>query len=407
MLNNLDRRLFTILLIIFVQMLGSAMILPILPLYAESEFAMTPRTITLLNSVFFAGQFVAGPYLGRLSDRRGRVPVLILSQIGTVISFLMLAFAPSVFWLFAARILDGITGGNIIVARAYVVDVTDPKKRTQSLAYISATFGLGFILGPAVGGLLSAAFGVQVPYVVAAIAAAFTVLLTWWVLDESLSDEIRAKNEKGEGVRLSLGEIGRNAILVRILVIAFIGQFGLGVLQSIFSLYADRVLLADYSEQIATLGIGLLLASFGVFQVSTQVFAVPRLLPRLQEARMVFLGVMVRGIGMFLLAILTSPFLAIAAIAMMAFGLGTSMPALNSLATTAVSDEVRGNVQGVYQSTLNLAIIFSTAISGVLFELQITLPFIIGGILSFITLIPVLPLIKRFDQPKTASLTAD
>ena len=193
-LRRIDRRLLTILLIVLVQMLGAAMILPILPLYAQREFNMTPQVITLLVTAFFAAQFIAGPYLGRLSDKYGRVPVLILSQIGTAVSFFMLAAAPSVAWLFLARILDGITGGNIIVAQAYITDITPRKQRTQSLGYVLAVFGIGFIFGPALGGTLAAAFGPRVPYVIAGFAAVAVVLLTWLTLDESLTPEQREAN---------------------------------------------------------------------------------------------------------------------------------------------------------------------------------------------------------------------
>ena len=129
-----DRRLLTILLIVFVQMIGTAMVNPILPLYAQSEFSLSPEVITLLLTAFFAAQFVAGPFIGRLSDRRGRLPVLLLSQVGTVIAFLMIGFAQSAVLLFFARVLDGVTGGNIIVAQAYVTDIMPEGKRTQAWA---------------------------------------------------------------------------------------------------------------------------------------------------------------------------------------------------------------------------------------------------------------------------------
>ena len=166
----IDRRLATILLIVFVQMLGAAMIFPILPLYAKREFGLSDQVIPLLNTSFFVAQFLAGPYLGRLSDRYGRVPVLIISQIGTVISFVMLAFAPNMAMLFVARLLDGITGGNIIVAQAYITDITPRERRTEALGYVFAVFGLGFIFGPAVGTLLATVFGPRVPYLIAALA---------------------------------------------------------------------------------------------------------------------------------------------------------------------------------------------------------------------------------------------
>ena len=147
--KNADRRLLTILLIVFVQMLGASMIMPVLPLYAQRRFALAPEVITLLFSAFFAAQFIAGPYIGRLSDNYGRLPVLIISQIGTVVSFVMIALGQSVGILFLARILDGITGGNIIVARAYVTDVTPPEKRTQQATWSISPVGTGRLSGKA------------------------------------------------------------------------------------------------------------------------------------------------------------------------------------------------------------------------------------------------------------------
>lgn len=368
------------------------MILPILPIYAEREFAMTPRTITLLGTAFYVAQFLAGPYLGRLSDQVGRVPVLIVSQIGTVISFIIFAFAPSVGWLFFARVLDGVTGGNIIVARAYVVDVTDPKERTQSLAYVSAVFGAGFILGPAVGGLLSAAFTMRTPYLAAAVAAAATVVLTWMTLEE-VRDRSSVRPEP-----LTLREISQNTTLAQYLIIAFVGQFSIGLLQGTFSLFGLRVLMVNYSQQTVDLGIGLLLAAFGVSQVLTQMFAVPRLIKKLREKRMVLLGDFVRGLGMIVLALATSPWLALPGIMLMAFGMGTSMPSLNSLTMGAVSEDVRGSVQGVYQSTVNLAIIISTAIAGWMFEIRPNLPFLFGAAITMLALFPMMRLMR--SRPK-------
>ncbi len=395
MLKNVDRRLLTILLVIFVQIVGASMVVPILPLYAESQFDMSPRTITLLIGTFFAAQLVAGPAIGRWSDRVGRVPVLLVSQIGTVISCVMLAYAPSVGWLFASRVLDGVTGGNIIVARAYVVDVTEPEKRTQSLAYISAAFGLGFIIGPGLGGILSSAFGIRVPYLAAAVAATLVVVLTWLTLNESLTPEIRARNAKGKGATIGLGDIGRNRTLLQILSAAFLGQFSLGVLQTTFALYIVGTMLVGYTESAANLGVGLMFAFFGLSQVFTQAFAVPRIIARLRDAQMAMLGMVFRCLGLVMLSVITSPYVALIAIGVMAFGIGTSMPSLNSLATTSVSDDVRGGVQGVYQSTLNIAIIFSSMIAGLMFEIRPNLPLLLGAALAFIAIFALIPLLRQ------------
>jgi DHA1 family tetracycline resistance protein-like MFS transporter len=394
-MRRMDKRLLTILLIVFVQMLGAAMIMPILPLYAQREFNMTPQVITLLGTAFFAAQFIAGPYLGRLSDKYGRVPVLILSQIGTAVSFFMLALAPNVAVLFLARILDGITGGNIIVAQAYITDVTPPKRRTESLGYIFAVFGLGFIIGPALGGVLSAAFGPRVPYVIAGLAAVLVVFLTWFTLDESLSQEQRAANRGFNKGSINPGEIARNLPLVLILVIAFIGQFGMGLLQATFALYGEAVLFAGYEERVATLGVGLLLTAVGIGQVFTQAVLIRPALKRFDEAWLVVMGLIIRSTALFLFAALAIPLAGAFASVLFAMGMGLMMPSLQSQSTRTVADELRGGVLGVYQSTISLSTIASTAISGVIFAMNATAPFWIGGALTVLVLIPAAMLIRQ------------
>lgn len=400
-LKNIDRRLLTILMIVFVQMLGAAMILPILPLYARREFNLPPQTITLLVSAFFAAQFLAGPYLGRWSDRYGRLPLLIISQIGTTISFLMLALAPSYQLLFAARILDGITGGNIIVAQAYITDVTPREKRTEALGYIFAVFGLGFIIGPALGGILSAAFGPRIPYVIAAGAAALTVLLTWRVLDETVTAAQRAANRTYKRAGLNPREIAGNYALILVLVIAFVGQFALGMLQSTFALYGEAVLFAGYSEQMTNLGIGLLLAMVGVGQFFTQTILLRRMLRRFGETWLVIIGTFLRAVGLILFAIFSLPLVGAFASVFFAVGMGLMMPSLQSLSTNTVADELRGGVLGVYQSSLSLATIISTAVAGVIFAINPTVPFWLGGILSLVTLLLAVALVRQFrvEQP--------
>lgn len=388
LLKNIDRRLLTILTIVFVGMLGASMILPILPLYAQRQFKLTPQSITLLVSSFFAAQFLAGPYLGRLSDRYGRLPILIISQIGTAISFLMLALAPTAAFLFAARILDGITGGNIIVAQAYITDITPAKKRTEALGYIFAVFGIGFIIGPALGGVLAAAFGPRIPYVIAAGAAILTVLLTWFTLDETVPVEQRQPSQQFKRKGLSFNEVARNGSLLLIMGAAFIGQFGMGMLQSTFALYGEAVLFNGYSENATNLGIGLLLAAVGVGQFFTQAFLLRRMTRRLSDASLVIIGTLLRAFGLFIFAIITSPWLGGVGSLFFAIGMGLMMPPLQSLSTHTVSEDLRGGVLGVYQSSVSLATIISTAIAGVIFAINPTAPYWIAAGLSLLVVLP-------------------
>src|SRR3989442_1752165 len=146
--------LFSIFLIVLVDILGVTIILPLLPFYAESLGAM-PATVGLLVSAYAICQLVAGPPLGHLSDRVGRRPVLLVSQMGTCIGFLILAYAHTLWVVFLARIIDGLTAGNLTVAQAYIADVTDAENRTKSFGIIGIAFGLGFLVGPGISGFLA------------------------------------------------------------------------------------------------------------------------------------------------------------------------------------------------------------------------------------------------------------
>lgn len=396
----IDPRLITILVIVFVQMAGAAMILPILPLYAQREFGLSPTAITPLVSSFFLAQFLAGPYLGQLSDRHGRVPILVLSQLGTAVSFVMLALAPTWEILFAARILDGITGGNIIVAQAYITDVTPREKRTESLGYIFGIFGLGFVIGPALGGILAAALGPRAPYLVAGAVAGITALASWLVLDETVTRERREALQRQEQASLTPLTILQNHPLVLILGVGFVGQFALGLLQGTFALYGEAVLFEGYSADATNLGVGLLLAAVGLGQFLTQIFLLRRLLERLGDSRLVIVGSLIRTVSLVIFAALTVPLWGAVGSLLFAVGMGLMMPPLQSLATRTVDDEQRGAVLGFYQSVVSLATIISTAVAGVIFNVNPTTPFWIGAGMSLIAVLPALILVRLFPHTR-------
>ncbi len=400
--KTVDPRLVTILLIVFVQMLGAAMILPILPLYASRQFNMSPQVITLLVSSFFAAQFLAGPILGRMSDRYGRVPILIISQIGTALSFFMLALAPNAAVLFLARLLDGITGGNIVVAQAYVADITPREKRTEALGYIFAVFGLGFVIGPALGGLLSSSLGPRIPYIIAGVAALIPTLLTWLVLDESVTPEQKAAAASGGTGRrsLSFSEVIQNQPLILVLLVGFVGQFGIGMLQATFALYGEAVLFAGYPPEIVDRGIGLLLAVVGFGQLLTQLVLLRRMMVRFGDAGLVIVGTSTRALAFFIFAVALSPWLGAAASLIFAIGTGLMMPSLQSIATITVDDSSRGGVLGVYQGSISLAVIFSTAIAGLIFNISPTAPYWIGVVFSLLALLPALLLLRQIRLAK-------
>ena len=384
----LDRRFLTILLIVFVQMIGTSMVNPILPLYAQSEFNLTPEVITLLLTAFFAAQFVAGPFIGRLSDRRGRLPILLLSQVGTVIAFLMIGFAQSAAILFVARVLDGVTGGNIIVAQAYATDIMPESKRTQALGYVMAAFGLGFIVGPAIGGLLASRLGPQIPFLFAAFAAFATVVLTWFTLEETLSKGEQARNRDSKRARMNLAALMKNVPLLAVLGVSFVSRFGFGLLIGTFALFAEKIIFAGYDFATVSLGVGLMLMVVGVGQFLTQIVLLPAALNRFSDPMIVLLGAGSRTIAMFTLAIATEPLLGSASMVFFAIGSGLLLPPLQSLVTKTVSSELRGGILGIYQSVMSLGVIISTAVSGTLFAMDPTAPNWLGGILYCLALLP-------------------
>lgn len=383
-----DRRLLTILLIVVVQMIGTAMVHPILPLYAQSEFSLSPEVITLLLTAFFAAQFVAGPFIGRLSDRRGRLPVLLLSQVGTVIAFLMIGYAQSAGLLFFARVLDGVTGGNIVVALAYVTDIMPEHRRTQALGYVMAAFGLGFIFGPAMGGVLASELGPRAPFIVAAAAALVTVLITWLTLEETLSPEDQARNRDDKRGRINPAALVSNVPLMAVMCVTFVGRFGFGLLIGTFALFAEEVLFAGDDFAAVSLGVGLLLMVVGIGQFFTQIVLLPAALRRVNDPSIVLLGSTARALALFILAVALGPELAALSMVLFAIGSGLLMPALQSMVTKTVSKALRGAILGLHQSVMNLAVILSTAVSGLLFAVDPTLPNWLGAVLYSLSLAP-------------------
>lgn len=397
------RRLTVIFIIVFVNFLGGTIVLPTLPLYAQSHFDASPELITLLNSSFFLAQFLAGPLLGRWSDRYGRVPVLVISLLGTVVSFIMMGTAQSLAMLFAARVLDGITGGNVIVAQAYITDITPREQRTRALGLVFMAFGLGFIFGPGLGGTLAAFLGERAPFWVGAALTFMTVLLTMFVLNESLTAEERTAR-RALGRKMAAADITGNIPLLLILLIGFGAQFSFALFQSSFSLFGAAVLFPGYSTQDASLGVGLLLSGIGIGQFVTQLWLIQPLVRRYGERRLVIIGDLLRAFGVLTLVVFTSPWL-VGPISLIAFAVGSGlmMPSLQSLATVTVPDELRGGVLGIYQSATSLGVILGSALSGVLFASAPTMPFLVGGILFMVMLFPGVLLSRRVKTPAVAA----
>ena len=415
MSDGLDRkRLYPILLIIFTNILGAGVILPILPLYAEGTFGGTILQVTLLSTAYFAAQFIAAPVLGRLSDRYGRRPVLIASQMGTVVAFILFIFASQLgqlvqtaipalpisggmFMLYVARIVDGITGGNITTAQAYVSDITDDQDRAQGLGYLQAAFGAGFIFGPAFGGIL-ANWGPVMPFIGAAIITAGTLILTTLTLEESLPAAERSEGPVvPERVRLPLDTLTSQPALLLVLGIGFFSTLAFSSVPPTFALFADHVLFGDaFSPQRVQLFIGLMLAFNGSVAVLTQIVALKPLVSRVGERMTILVGNLALMAAFFSLSFTRSPILATAILAPWAFGRGVSEPTLQALVTRFGGEDTRGQLLGIYQSARSLALIFGPVWAGYAFEqISPSAVYVVAGFVMLVALLLILLLIRQ------------
>jgi MFS transporter, DHA1 family, tetracycline resistance protein len=328
------RPLLVIFLTIFVNLVGFGIIVPLLPFYAET-FGASTFVIGLLFGVFSICQLVAAPALGDLSDRYGRRPVLIFSLLGTVVSFVMLAMAHSIAMLFAARIVDGLSGGNISTARAYVADVTEPKDRAKAYGLIGAAFGMGFICGPALSGVL-AGYSYTAPiWAAAAITLAATAMAYFW-LPETVH---RAAAGTGMPFR-NLTAMMQRPGLRRMLVIDFIYWFAFAIFQTTFALFVARRLGYDVSQT------GYLFAGFGVLGAIIQGAFIRPIVHKWGDKHVFIAGLVCTAVGLAITSFAHSLVFLVIALTPLAFGMGFGHPTVSSLVSRAGRKDEQGRVQG-------------------------------------------------------------
>jgi MFS transporter, DHA1 family, tetracycline resistance protein len=358
MKNN--KPLASIFLVVFIDLLGFSLILPLLPYYAQTFHAGGAVTGLLVAS-YAAAQLFGAPLLGRLSDNYGRRPVLIISIFGTLLGFLVLGFARSLAMLFLGRIIDGVTGGNLNVAQAYISDVTDASSRAKGLGLIGAAFGLGFILGPVSGGLLSH-WGYAVPAFAAAALSLINLGLVAAWLPESLTPEKRALlPQKRPEISLSaMFQAIRRPFTGSLLVTRFFFGLAFAIFQTIFSLYA----LTRFNLTAAQTGY--ILTYVGVLSVITQGFLVGRLTARVREDVLIVASVIGMAVCLLAWAVAPSVALLLVVLAPTALAGGILNTVLSSALTTAVAPQEIGGILGLGASIDSLTRVFAPALGGAL-----------------------------------------
>jgi MFS family permease len=364
--------LLPIFLIVLVDVLGLTIVLPLLPLYAES-FGASAFVAALLVPAYAGCQMISGPILGALSDRVGRRRVLLLSQSGTLLGFLMIASAPALWLVFAGRILDGLTAGNLTVAQAYIADRTAPENRARSFALIGIAFGLGFMVGPALGGNLSH-YGMSVPLYAAAGLSLLSILCTATLLPrETRAPAPHASDAPASappaGRRLSLLDFGQYAEYFRrpvvngLLLEFFFYWFAFSMFMSGFALFAERRY-AIGGNHFTAKEIGWVFALAGLVGVLVQGGLLGRLVKHFGEKRLIQVGLLALGIGYSTLASV-EPWLSLSsAVVVAAFGNSLLRPNMTSLLTQIVDKKEQGLVLGLTQSLASLANIAAAPLSG-------------------------------------------
>jgi MFS family permease len=358
--------LLPVFLIVLVDVFGMTLVIPLLAIYAES-FHATPLQAMLLVSVYAACQLFAGPIIGHMSDRVGRKPMLLMSQIGTCIGFLVMARAQALWMLYVARILDGATAGNLSLAQAYISDHTEPSQRAKSFGLIGIAFGVGFFIGPSLTGYLSAAYSLNTPIYLAAVMSATSILCTATLLTGGReSHHAFDDREKTLHWRTYAKYFARPGLRERLLqFMFFITSFSLFI--SGFALFAER----RFTYQGHPFGpreIGYVFGYVGLLGIILQGGLIGRLVKRFGENALVAAGFVALVVGYFGLGVASSFTLLMITGTLAAFGNGVIRPALTSLITQQAGRQEQGVVLGITQALMSMASIVSPVVGGLLIE---------------------------------------
>jgi DHA1 family tetracycline resistance protein-like MFS transporter len=354
-------------LIVFIDLVGFGIIIPLLPFYAE-HFEATPVVVGLVMATYSATQLVAAPAWGRLSDRVGRRPVLLATLMGAALCYLWLGFVDSLWMLFAARAVGGLMAGNIATAFAYIADITSPENRARGMGVVGAGFGLGFIAGPAIGGLLAGADPVnadfQSPALAAAAASALAFALAVFVLPESLAAERRAdlaRRSPAERRTLFREALARPQVGL-LIALSFLAVFVFAGMEATFAMWSRRQFGWGPEQN------GYLFAFVGLLAASIQGGLVGRLAKRFGEARLIVAGGAALAVGLALIPLSGTVPALLGAMVVAGVGFSLISPALSSLISLKAGDGAIGGVMGVSRSATTLARVVGPAWAGLLFS---------------------------------------
>jgi MFS transporter, DHA1 family, tetracycline resistance protein len=379
-------------LIVFVDLLGFGLIIPLFPFFGE-RLGASPTLITAGIAVYSLGQFVATPLWGRLSDALGRKPIFMISMLGATLSYLWLGLAGSIGALIAARALGGVMAGNISAAYAYVADITTPQERARGMGILGAAFGLGFTLGPALGGMLAGSdpndVNVLRPSLVAAALALIAFLGSWLLLPESLpATQRKPLSEPREGGASPFGIVAGRVDLGLLIAGMFVVALATTMMQSIYPLWASDQF--GHGPQ----AVGWVFFALGLGAVFCQTLLVAPLSRRFGEKSVALTGIVLLGLGLVGMSVAGTPLAFVLALLPYGMGAGLTMPSMSALASLHAGERERGAVLGAFQSASSLGRIVGPLAAGALYQHGgLHSPFVVAAFCS----LPALWLVQRAE----------
>lgn len=366
---------------VFVDMIGYGIVIPLLPFYVQQQ-ASGAALVGLLGSLYAAMQFVGGPFLGGLSDRVGRRPVLLLCLFGTSFAYLLLGLADTLLLLVAAVVLAGGAAGTLATAQAYIADSTLAGDRARGLGLIGAAFGLGLIAGPVLGGLLSL-YSLGAPAFAASALALCNVAFGFFILPESLPLTRRTSTPilQLNPVSQLAGVLGVGSIRALLLAVFLLNLSFAGLLTN-FPLFSNARFGWDATAN------AFFFAFVGVCAVLTQGVLLGRLQPRFGEKRLLLGGLALMAVNLGLMALVPLGSLLYPVVGVLAVGTGLAIPSLTALISHRVSEREQGKVMGGQQAILSLTLILGPTISGLTFDrLGAPAPYWVGSLLAALALL--------------------
>ncbi len=367
--------LLPIFLIVLIDVLGFTIVIPLLALYAQ-RFGATPLIATTLVSVYAVCSLISTPIIGRLSDQYGRKPLLMISQAGTCAGFVMLGYASSLWMVFVGRILDGFTAGNLSIAQAYISDHTAPENRAKAFGVIGIAFGIGFMFGPALGGWLGDAYGMHMPFVVAASLSLTSILATYALLPaEPPKLAPPADGDIGPGGRRpgafdlrTYAEYFRRPGLLPLYAQFFLFSFAFSCFFSGFALFAERRFTTSDGRPWGADEVGYLFAYSGLLGILLQGGLLGRLVKRFGELKLTIAGFASGAVAYLAIGLAEGLALLIAGATIASFANGVLRPAITSRLTQAVGRHEQGVALGISGSLSSMAMAMAPPTGGAMLE---------------------------------------